>query len=322
MPTAWARPLSARIDQVDLARIAGHRHPRAFAQPGQHHLHLQARGVLGLVDDDEGVVEGAAAHEGDGRHLDLALVAAAAQLLGAQDVVQRLPDRRHIGIDLLVQVAGQEAQPLAGLHRRAGDDQPVDLAAQQQARAMGDGEEGLAGAGGPDAEHQVVAGQQLQIARLGGGLGGRPRRAGPAAGRPPPTAGSPAARGDGRAHVGLGRPRRRSRPARRWPGPPAWPRARALASPLSETPPPGVSTSTWKASSIRAAWRLSGPDTARSGGVRQRQELARRRGSSGLQSGWRRARRRGCHGRRRVDRAPARSGRSGFPAPAMCTGCR
>ena len=77
--TAWARPESSGVDQVDLAGIAGHRHARAFAQAGQHHLHLQARGVLGLVDDDEGVGQGAAAHEGDGRHLDLAAVAAAAQ---------------------------------------------------------------------------------------------------------------------------------------------------------------------------------------------------------------------------------------------------
>ncbi len=39
--------------------------------------------------------------------------------------------------------------------------------------------------------------------------------------------------------------------------------ARPLASPRIETPPPGVSTSTWKASSMRAAWRLCGPATAR-----------------------------------------------------------
>jgi hypothetical protein len=40
-------------------------------------------------------------------------------------------------------------------------------------------------------------------------------------------------------------------------------RDRARLSPLSEMPPPGVSISTLKASSIRAAWRLPGPATAR-----------------------------------------------------------
>src|SRR5690606_15425881 len=39
--------------------------------------------------------------------------------------------------------------------------------------------------------------------------------------------------------------------------------ARLLASPLSETPPPGVSMRTWNASSISAAWRLLAPETAR-----------------------------------------------------------
>ncbi len=159
------------VGQVDLAGVAGHHHAGALAQAGQHHLHLQARAVLGLVDDDEGVGEGAAAHEGDGGELDLTLLAAATELVGAQDVGQGLPDGRHIGIDLFGQVSGQEAQALAGLDGGAGDDQPVNLAAQQQARAMGHGQEGLAGAGGTQAEHQLAAGQRLQIAGLGGGLG-------------------------------------------------------------------------------------------------------------------------------------------------------
>ncbi len=36
--------------------------------PGQDHLHLLGGGVLGLVDDHEGVGERPAPHEGDGRH--------------------------------------------------------------------------------------------------------------------------------------------------------------------------------------------------------------------------------------------------------------
>ena len=46
-----------------------------------------------------------------------------------QDVGQRLEDRPQIGVDLFQQVAGQEAEPLAGLDRRPGDDQTVDLLA-------------------------------------------------------------------------------------------------------------------------------------------------------------------------------------------------
>ena len=90
----------ARIEQINLGRVAGHHHPRALAEASQDHLHLQARAVLRLVDDDEGVAERAPAHEGDRRHLDLAAVAAPAQRLPAHQVGQGLPDGREIGIDL------------------------------------------------------------------------------------------------------------------------------------------------------------------------------------------------------------------------------
>ena len=40
-------------------------------------------------------------------------------LLARQHVVERVVERPQIGIDLLAQVARQEAQPLAGLDRRA-----------------------------------------------------------------------------------------------------------------------------------------------------------------------------------------------------------
>ncbi len=54
---------------------------------------------------------------------------AALDLLGRQHVVERVVERAEIGIDLLLHVAGQEAEPLAGLDRRARQDQPVDAAA-------------------------------------------------------------------------------------------------------------------------------------------------------------------------------------------------
>ena len=56
--------------QVDLGDVAGDHHPRAEPEPGQEHLHLLGARVLGLVEDHERVVERAAAHEGQRRHLD------------------------------------------------------------------------------------------------------------------------------------------------------------------------------------------------------------------------------------------------------------
>ena len=45
-----------------------------------------------------------------------------------QEVVQRVVERLHVGIDLLLHVAGQEAQPFARLDRRARQDDLVDRA--------------------------------------------------------------------------------------------------------------------------------------------------------------------------------------------------
>ena len=64
--------LVAPLGQVDLLGIAADHHAAAHAEAGQEHLHLLRRGVLRLVEDDEGVGERAAAHEGDRRDLDLA----------------------------------------------------------------------------------------------------------------------------------------------------------------------------------------------------------------------------------------------------------
>src|SRR5699024_11270485 len=58
--------------QVDLRHVAGDDHAGAEAYSRQEHLHLLARGVLRLVEDDEAVVQRAAAHIGQGRDFDVA----------------------------------------------------------------------------------------------------------------------------------------------------------------------------------------------------------------------------------------------------------
>src|SRR6202012_1508846 len=64
-PQAAGLPLG----QVNLGHVAGDDHAGAEPQPGQEHLHLLGRGVLRLVQDDERVVQGAAAHVGQRRDL-------------------------------------------------------------------------------------------------------------------------------------------------------------------------------------------------------------------------------------------------------------
>ena len=91
--------------QIDLARVAGHDHARALAEPGEKHLHLHRRRVLRLVEDHEGACQSAPPHEGDRRHLDLAAGEPLGDLVGRQHVVERVEDRPQIGIDLVAQIA-------------------------------------------------------------------------------------------------------------------------------------------------------------------------------------------------------------------------
>jgi hypothetical protein len=83
--------------------------------------------------------------------------------------VQRVVERLHVGIDLFLHVAGQEAEPFARLHRRAAEDDLVDMAVDHLVHGHGDGEIGLAGARGPDAEGQFMAEEVAHVVGLRGG---------------------------------------------------------------------------------------------------------------------------------------------------------
>ncbi len=61
---------AAAAGDVDLGGVAGDHDLRAEPDAGQEHLHLLRRRVLRLVEDDEAVVERAAAHERERRDLD------------------------------------------------------------------------------------------------------------------------------------------------------------------------------------------------------------------------------------------------------------
>ena len=79
---------------------------------------------------------------------------------------QRVVQRAEIGIHLGLQVAGQEAERFAGLDRGPGQDDPPDPLAGQRLDRLGHGEIGLAGAGRPDADHDVVGGDRLEVVPL------------------------------------------------------------------------------------------------------------------------------------------------------------
>ena len=150
------QPAAGAAGQVDLGHVAGDHDLRAEAEPGQEHLHLLRRGVLRLVEDDERVVEGAAAHVRQRRDLDRAGRHQPRDRVRVEHVVQRVVERAQVGVDLLVQRAGQEAEPLPRLDRGPGQDDPADLLGLQRLHGLGHGQVGLAGAGRADAEHDGV----------------------------------------------------------------------------------------------------------------------------------------------------------------------
>ena len=90
---------------------------------GEHreqHIALQG---LGLVDDDEGVVEGAAADMGQGQDLELPQLEDAVDALAGHHRAQRVEDGLRPRLHLLPGVPGQEAQGLAADGVQGPEDQ-------------------------------------------------------------------------------------------------------------------------------------------------------------------------------------------------------
>ncbi len=164
-----SRALVAR--QIDLGEIARDHGDRAEADAGEEHFHLLDRGVLRLVEDDEGFIERAAAHVGEGCDLDDVALHEFGHAIEAEHLVEGVVKRPEVGIDLLREIAGQEAQLLAGLHRRAHQDQARDAMLLERLNRAGHGEVGLSRARRADAEVDVVCGDALEIEPLIGAAG-------------------------------------------------------------------------------------------------------------------------------------------------------
>ena len=87
----------------------------------EKHFHLLFGGVLGFVQDDEGVIERAPPHESQGRNLELATLEGFVDAIKPHEVIECVVQRTQIRVDLLRQVPRQEAQALASFHRRPGE---------------------------------------------------------------------------------------------------------------------------------------------------------------------------------------------------------
>ena len=142
--------------QVDLRHVARHDEARVAPHTRKEHLELRDGRVLRFVQNHEGVVERAAAHERERSDLHRPVLHEAAELRGGDHIVQRVVQRLQIRVEFLLHVTGQEAQLLAGLDGRARQNDTLDLPVAQRADGQRDGRIRLARAGRPDGEKQVV----------------------------------------------------------------------------------------------------------------------------------------------------------------------
>ena len=73
--------------QIDLGRVARYHRLGAKAHAGEEHFHLLGCGVLGFVQNDERVIQGAAAHVGQRGDFDRAFLEHFADLVETHQVV-------------------------------------------------------------------------------------------------------------------------------------------------------------------------------------------------------------------------------------------
>src|SRR5438105_2446666 len=133
--------------EIDLSDIAGDHRLGAETDPRQKHLHLLRRRVLRLVENDERMVERAAAHVRERRQLDRVALEELGRLVEAHQVVERVVQRTQIRIYLLREIAGQESEPFARFHCGTYEHDPLDGIALERIDRARDSEVGFAGYG-------------------------------------------------------------------------------------------------------------------------------------------------------------------------------
>ena len=126
--------------------------------------------VLRLIEDDEGIVQRAAAHVGERSDLDGAFLGQRRDLLRLQHVVEGIVQRPQIGMHLLDEIAREEAETLTRLDGRTRQDDARNLALDEGRHGHRHGEIGLARPRGADGDHQIVAADGVEIPLLVHGL--------------------------------------------------------------------------------------------------------------------------------------------------------
>ena len=159
------RPLS--LVEVALADVAVDDDRAVFADARQKRLDLGRRRVLRFVEQHEGVLPRAAAHDLERYQLDAAVFER--QRIGglADALLDGFGDRHRPGRELVLQRAGEIAERAPARHVGAGEDDLVDLAVAVEVGGVGCREPGFAGARGPENDHLGSFAKGVEIVGLG-----------------------------------------------------------------------------------------------------------------------------------------------------------
>jgi len=126
---------------------------------------------LGLVQDDEGIIEGASAHEGQRRDLDGSPLEEAGGLFVVHHVVKGVIERAQVRVDFFRKVSRQKSQFLSSLHGRPHQyDASYQLFGHGRHR-HGHRQIGFAGSRRPDAEDHIIVADGLDVFLLLDALG-------------------------------------------------------------------------------------------------------------------------------------------------------
>jgi len=160
------QPRFRAFGQVDLGDVTGDHGGRAEADAGQEHFHLLDRGVLAFVENDETVVQRAAAHVGQWRDFDHLALDQLGHVFKTKHFVQCVVERAQVRVYFLRQVTRQETELLTGLNRRAHQQDAADLLAFQGINCAGHSQIGFTRTRRANAEVDVVAQDLFDVTLL------------------------------------------------------------------------------------------------------------------------------------------------------------
>ena len=140
-------------------------------EPGQKHLHLFGSCILGLIEDDKGVVERSASHEGQGSDFDDAPFQQSGGPIKIHHVMEGIIEGAEVRVDLFSDVPRQKSKLFARLHCRSGQDNPLDLLLHEGGNSHGHGKIGLPCSRRTDADDEIISPNGIDVTLLGKALG-------------------------------------------------------------------------------------------------------------------------------------------------------